>query len=363
MLSILFRDRVPLKNALQTTISKSQIKIVYNHGSFNIHSNFSAKSYAREDKAGTSWKKDKVKRATGKSLEADKKKKLLKEPMQNLMVAVEENFRRRKVTQISSDKLFTESIHLYDISILSNVMRMSTQSAKGQPDLLLKSHLPLIASRLRTLSARYNILKPWSYKHLAFMAYGLRDVTEGDEGVTDILSVINKIGTINMTDKTPTAMQDIAMMLTALKENNGEGEESKKLLSLVASMVGKCPGAFKARGMGNALWALKEMGSDGVEVRSVLSALALKIENSDSKKKMKYIEVINVLRGMVKMNTDCDEVKAVFKALVPIIEMNSYKLEVKEEKLVLEALEALNGESDEIKAIKKAFQSKYLKKT
>jgi hypothetical protein len=356
MLSILFRDQVPLKNVLKT-ISKSQVKIVYN----NNHLNYTSKAYAREDKPA-GWKKAKLTIQTERSLNEAKKIKILKQPMNNLMLAVEKNFRRKKVTQESSDILFTESIPLYDISILSNVMRMSTQSAKGQPDLLLKSHLPLIASRLSALSEGYDILKPWSFKHLAFMVYGLRDVTEGDEGVNEILSIINRIGTINMTGTSPTAMQDISMMLLGLKENNGEGEETKKLLSLVAMMAGKCLGAFKARGMGNALYGLKEMSSDSVEVRSVLAVLAVKIEKSDSQKKMQYIEVTHALRGMAKMSTDCDEVKAVLKALVPIIEKNKDTLDSKEEITVQEALEALNSECDEVKAIKFAFESKYPKK-
>mmetsp|Transcript_29096 Transcript_29096/g.27887 ORF Transcript_29096/g.27887 Transcript_29096/m.27887 type:complete len:359 (+) Transcript_29096:41-1117(+) len=356
MLSTLFRDQVPLKNVLKT-ISKSQIKIVYN----NSHLNYTSKTYAKEDKP-LGWKKAKLRIQTERSLGEAKKITLLKQPMNDLMLAVDKNFIQNKVTQEASDILFAESIPLYDIPILSNVMKMSTQSAKGQPDFLLKSHLPLIASRLSVLSEGYDILKPWSFKHLSFMVYGLRDVTEGDEGVKEILSIVNRIATINMTGTSHVAMQDISMMLLGLKENNGEGEETKKLLSLVALMTGKCLGAFKARGMGNALFGLKEMSSDSVEVRSVLAVLAEKIEKSNSQRKMQYHEVQYALRGMAKMSTDCDEVKAVLRALVPIIEKNKEILDHKEEILVLEALEVLNSECDEVKAIKFAFKSKYPKK-
>ena len=119
--------------------------------------------------------------------------------------------------------------------------------------------------------------------------------------------------------------QNIGNALYGLRYMNSDCVEVKEILEALSPLIEKSPEIMNGQALGNSLYGLQGMHSKEPEVRNLLRILAKKI--MDTSHKLKAQEIGNSLYGMKRMSSDVPEVRMIIDALVPKIRSSPEKLD------------------------------------
>ena len=110
---------------------------------------------------------------------------------------------------------------------ISSIMRQMGKKSKRASVLILKEHLPAIATRIDQLSTA-----SWTCKDIAFVLYGLQTFKEKDHGCYNIIQTMNYVASVTVMQKDTLVLltaQNLSMMSYGLQSIEFRKEDSVKL--------------------------------------------------------------------------------------------------------------------------------------
>ena len=244
-----------------------------------------------------------------------------------------------------------DGLHECSASNVARFSRLSGKKSRSKSNMLLKAHLPEVASRIRALSS-----SSWSFSDISFVIYGLQSLQVRDPGYLDIISAMIIIANATLNSKETLSAQGLSMMLYGLQKSKCNDEESQKLLKKVTQMVSKCVESLSAQAVGNALYGLQGMSSDSVEVRALVLSLASKVDGC--KESLSAQAVGNALYGLQGMSSDSVEVRALVSSLVSKVDGCEESLNAQAVGNALYGLRGMSSDSAEVRALVLSLVSK-----
>ena len=201
-----------------------------------------------------------------------------------------------------------------DLNQVCHLMRLLGKKSRIKLHLSLKPHLPAIASHLESLSSSSSS-STWSFGNISSIIYGLQCFEEEDDGYLRIVSVVTKIADRSLITNGHPSSREISSIIIGLQKNKVKSSTSREFLSCLTSIVIQSKGTINGMTVGNALYGLRCMSSDHVEVRSLLSALEPKVRSC--RESLSAQAVGNAVYGLRCMSSDHVEVRSLLSALEP----------------------------------------------
>jgi hypothetical protein len=203
-------------------------------------------------------------------------------------------------------------LHDFELQDVCDFMRLFGKKSKSNGTL--HHFLPAIVAKLEELKASGE----WTYLHLAFLAYGLQCFDGGNANVSKIIDIISEKASVLVEMRLAPLPQDIAMMMVGLQNNACEDSSSRKLLFVLARMMDICRihTPLIPKEVQNLLYGMKSMNSDNEEVRAVLKALPPLLSTCVAP--LSASEVANIVYGLQGMSSTEDSVRAVISCIVPL---------------------------------------------
>ena len=167
-----------------------------------------------------------------------------------------------------------ERLHECSLNQVCNLMRLLGKKSISKAHLILRAHLPAVASHLETFSS-----SSWKFDHVSSIIYGLQCMKEEEDGYRRIISLATNITDKSFINSGNPSSLEISKLMIGLQNNKANTEKSRVFLLNLASIVRHSKGGTNSQTIGNALYGLKCMSSDHVEVRSLLSALEPKVQS------------------------------------------------------------------------------------
>ena len=261
-------------------------------------------------------------------------------------------FADSNVSTVKFESFIEERLNMCNNADIASLMRLSGKRLKSETLLTLKSHLPLIAHRLKALTA-----SRWMFMHMSFIIYGLQSLHESDSGYLDILCSMSKVAEdLTRRGRMEVTPQNISMLFYGLQNNECHEYESRRMISNLAELIGTCEFNLDAQAFGNTLYGLQGMSSDKPEVAALISALTPILESYRD-----YLDaqaVGNALYGLQGMNSESKEVRALLSVLLPKVQKCPEKLRPQHIGNALYGLQRMSSESQEVRALLSALVPK-----
>ena len=249
------------------------------------------------------------------------------------------------VSTIKFESFINERLHMCNNADIASLMRLSGKRLKSGTLLTLKSHLPLIAHRLKELTT-----SRWMFMHMSFIIYGLQSLYESDSGYLDILCTMSKVAEdLTRRGRMEVTPQNISMLFYGLQNNRCHEYESRCMISNLAELIGTCEFNLDAQAFGNTLCGLQGMSSDRLEVAALISALTPTIQRC--KDPLDAQAVGNALYGLQGMSSGSKEVRALLSALLPKVQKCAEKLRSQHIGNALYGLQRMSSDSQEVRAL------------
>ena len=279
-------------------------------------------------------------------LSLKKIKKTKKQIMRKIIIKSEENviklqpeiFRIKNVIEklenISIFREVTSTLEKFDFYIKENINKLGVRDLSNLLFFLNRSssiYIQLLNNYLYLISNRINELSLllWEIIDISHVFYGIQSIKENDKNYLLILSNMNNIiiNYLNDSKNVPRSLE-VGIMFLGLQSNNGNTEESKKLLVQMNFLLQRCTNTFTPSDVRNVLCGLHKMKSDNVIILEILSTLSLKIKNiSMNFTNQNICDCIHSLQGM---KSDKLEVRTLISSLIPHI--NNFTIKIKESK-------------------------------
>ena len=241
--------------------------------------------------------------------------------------------------EIVSARAFNDYItsRLPECSIdgLSDIFRILGKKAKTKNYLVLKRHLPALATRLGRMQSS------WRLKEISLIVYGLQCFRESDKGYLDILRIVSTFMKQKLHEAVVIYPGSLSMMCLGLQSNKFKRNESIELLSLLPYMVGSCPGPLSAQSIANILYGLQGMSSRRPETLALLKILAPKIKSCTEVFTPQHVG--NCLYALQGLSSGNREVMALLQALVPRVDSCRESLSCQELSNAMYGLRGLNS--------------------
>ena len=199
------------------------------------------------------------------------------------------------------------------ISNIALFVRLAGKKSASKSHVLLRQHLPGIASRLQKLSHSSS----WRLNDISSVIYGLQCLTAEDPGYLDIVGTVTKIAGGILLKKNTLSSKNLSMLMYGLRQNSCNEQLSRNFLKVVAKIVLQCKETLSAQAVGNSLYGLQSMSNNCIEVITLVSALTVKVKGCAEI--FSAQELSNALYGLQGMSSDNIEVRGLLSALIPKI--------------------------------------------
>lgn len=223
---------------------------------------------------------------------------------------IETIFENESTAKERVDDFIRDKLADCDIPRIANLMRVSAQTLKKEPESLLKNHLPAIARRLDALSA-----ETWTFMHIAFVVYGLQHSIEKDRHSLSIVATMAKVAAETLKGEKAPMSLDISMILLGLQNNSDQQKETLAMLSVVREMLEANRNPFLAQSLSNSFYGMKGMTSESPEALAVLTALASKVGRCVED--MSPQQISFAICGFQGMDSKSSEVTESLLSLIP----------------------------------------------
>ena len=265
-----------------------------------------------------------------------------------MKLEIETIFENDTTAQQRVDDFIRDKLADCDIPSIANLMRVSAQTLKKEPDSLLKSHLPAIARRLDALST-----ESWSFMHIAFVVYGLQHSKEKDRHSLSIVATMAKMATETLKGEKAPMSLDISMILLGLKNNNEEQKETLAMLSVVRDMLEANRNPFIAQSLSNSFYGLKGMTSKCPEALGVLSSLGSKV--SKCSEDLSPQQISFALCGFQGMDSSYPEVTQSLLSLIPKVKTVSRTFHAQHVGNAMLGLQSMGSDSPDVLSMMNAL--------
>ena len=140
---------------------------------------------------------------------------------------------RNDVSTTKARIFLSERLQQCDLTQVGEIMRQfGRKKSRSRLHLILKPHLPAIASHLESFSS-----KLWSFDNIFSIIYGLQCFEEEDDGYLRILSLVTKIADKSFIKKGNPSFKEISAISIGLQRNKMKSTKSREFLSCLTSIV------------------------------------------------------------------------------------------------------------------------------
>jgi hypothetical protein len=242
-------------------------------------------------------------------------------------------------TEFVSASAFNDFIssRLQECSIdgISDIFRILGKKATTKNHLVLKRHLPALATRLGRMNSN------WRLKEISLIVYGLQCFGESDKGYLDIIRIVSTFMKQKLHEEVVIYAGSLSMMCLGLQSNKFRRSESVELLSLLPHIVGSCPGPLSAQSIASILYGLQGMSSRRPETLALLKVLTPKIKFCAEVFTPQHVG--NCLYALQGLNSGHKEVISFLAALVRRVESCTESLSCQELSNAMYGLRGLNS--------------------